>query len=199
MAAKILVVDDDPNVQRLLQYTLKQEGYEVIVAADGAEGFRLWGAEAPDLILLDVMLPKLDGYQVATKIRTEEGESAHVPIIMLTAEREVEQKVRGPQGRRRRLPHQAVPPGRAAGPDQEPARPVRAQGRRCSPGRRSGGSSRSTAPRAAWGRRPSRSTRPSRSIASSGARSASSTATCSSATTASSSTSGSTARASSTS
>ena len=74
MAAKILVVDDDPNVQRLLQYTLKQEGYEVIVAADGAEGFRLWGAEAPDLILLDVALPKLDGYQVATKIRTEEGD-----------------------------------------------------------------------------------------------------------------------------
>ncbi len=95
MAAKILIVDDDQNVQRLLQYTLKQEGYDVVVAADGAEGFRLWGAEAPDLILLDVMLPKLDGYQVATKIRTEEGELAHVPIIMLTAEREVEQKVRG--------------------------------------------------------------------------------------------------------
>jgi pilus assembly protein CpaE len=95
MAAKILVVDDDPNVQRLLQYTLKQDGYEVVVASDGAEGFRLWGAEAPDLILLDVMLPKLDGYQVATKIRTEEGTTGHVPIIMLTAEREVEQKVRG--------------------------------------------------------------------------------------------------------
>ncbi len=95
MAAKILVVDDDPNVQRLLQYTLKQEGYDVVVAGDGAEGFRQWGAEAPDLILLDVMLPKLDGYQVAAKIRSEEGGSAHVPIIMLTAEREVEQKVRG--------------------------------------------------------------------------------------------------------
>ena len=95
MAAKILVVDDDANVQRLLQYTLKQEGYEVVVAADGAEGFRLWGAEAPDLILLDVQLPKLDGYQVATKIRSEEGSAGHVPIIMLTAEREVEQKVRG--------------------------------------------------------------------------------------------------------
>src|SRR6476659_160566 len=95
MAAKILVVDDDPNVQRLLQYTLKQEGYEVVISADGADGFRLWGAESPDLILLDVMLPKLDGYQVATKIRTEEGTTGHVPIIMLTAEREVEQKVRG--------------------------------------------------------------------------------------------------------
>jgi len=95
MAAKILVVDDDPNVQRLLQYTLKQEGYEVVISADGADGFRLWGAESPDLILLDVMLPKLDGYQVAAKIRSDEGASAHVPIIMLTAEREVEQKVRG--------------------------------------------------------------------------------------------------------
>src|SRR6266480_5001976 len=95
MAAKILVVDDDQNVQRQLIYTLKQEGYEVVQASDGAEGFRLWGAEEPALILLDVTLPKLDGYQVATKIREEEGGSAHVPIIMLTAEREVEQKVRG--------------------------------------------------------------------------------------------------------
>ena len=95
MAAKILVVDDDPNVQRLLQYTLKQEGYDVISAVDGAEGFRLWGTDLPDMILLDVMLPKLDGYQVAQKIRAEEVEGSHVPIIMLTAEREVEQKVRG--------------------------------------------------------------------------------------------------------
>ena len=95
MAAKILVIDDDPNVQRLLTYTLKQEGYEVLVASDGAEGFRLWSAETPALILLDIMLPKVDGYQVATKIRTEEGTTGHVPIIMLTAEREVEQKVKG--------------------------------------------------------------------------------------------------------
>jgi pilus assembly protein CpaE len=94
--AKILVVDDDPNVQRLLQYTLKQEGYEVVTASDGAEGYELWRNENPELILLDVMLPKLDGYQVATKIRQDEETSAgHVPIIMLTAEREVEQKVRG--------------------------------------------------------------------------------------------------------
>jgi pilus assembly protein CpaE len=95
MAAKILVVDDDPNVQRLLSYTLKQEGYEVVVAADGAAGFKLWSQEDPALILLDVMLPKLDGYQVAAKIRAEEGTASHVPIIMLTAEAEVEQKIRG--------------------------------------------------------------------------------------------------------
>jgi pilus assembly protein CpaE len=95
MAAKILVVDDDQNVQRLLQYTLKQEGYDVVVAADGAEGYRAWVAEAPDLVLLDVLLPTMDGYQVATRIRAEEPPNTHVPIIMLTAEREVEQKVRG--------------------------------------------------------------------------------------------------------
>ena len=95
MAAKILVVDDDPNVQRLLSYTLKQEGYEVVAATDGAEGFKVWSQDPPALILLDVMLPKLDGYQVAAKIRAEEGGASHVPIIMLTAEAEVEQKIRG--------------------------------------------------------------------------------------------------------
>ena len=95
MAAKILIVDDDPNVQRVLTYTLKQEGYEVLVAADGAEGFKAWTTQEPALILLDVMLPKLDGYQVAAKIRAEEGTNGHVPIIMLTAEREIEQRVRG--------------------------------------------------------------------------------------------------------
>ncbi len=94
MPAKILIVDDDPNVQRLLTYTLKQEGYDVVAASDGADGFRVWSTEHPDLVILDVMLPKMDGYQVASKIRAEEGQS-HVPIVMLTAEREVEQKVRG--------------------------------------------------------------------------------------------------------
>jgi pilus assembly protein CpaE len=92
---KILVVDDDPNVQRLLRVTLKQEGYEVSVAADGNEALRIWAAESPALILLDVTLPKLDGYGVATRIREAEGPGVHVPIIMLTAEKEVEQKVRG--------------------------------------------------------------------------------------------------------
>ena len=95
MAARILVVDDDPNVQRLLTYTLKQEGYEVSVASDGAEALKRWSSEHPDLMLLDVMLPKLDGYQVAAKIRADEGTTAHLPIIMLTAEADVEQKVRG--------------------------------------------------------------------------------------------------------
>jgi pilus assembly protein CpaE len=93
MAGKVLVVDDDASVQRLLQYTLRQEGYEVVVAADGAEGLRLWQHESPALVLLDVSLRGIDGYEVAARIRAEEGEG-HVPIIMLTAERDVQQKVR---------------------------------------------------------------------------------------------------------
>ena len=93
--AKILVVDDDAQVQRRLQHALRQEGFEVITAADGVEGLRLWEEEHPALVLLDVGLPKLDGYAVATRIRETEGPAAHVPIIMLTVEKEVEQKVRG--------------------------------------------------------------------------------------------------------
>jgi pilus assembly protein CpaE len=93
--AKILVVDDEANVQRLLQYTLKQAGYTVAVAGDGQEALKLWASENPALILLDVTLPKLDGYAVAEKIRAGEEGRTHVPIIMLTAEKEVEQKVRG--------------------------------------------------------------------------------------------------------
>ncbi|HKB28677.1 MAG TPA: response regulator, partial [Candidatus Limnocylindrales bacterium] len=92
---KILVVDDEANVQRLLQYTLKQAGYSVVVAGDGNEAVRLWSSEHPALILLDIGLPKLDGYQVAERIRSEEGGNSHVPIIMLTSEKEVEQKVKG--------------------------------------------------------------------------------------------------------
>ncbi|NJD28174.1 MAG: response regulator [Chloroflexi bacterium] len=92
---KVLVVDDEANVQRLLQYTLKQAGYTVVVAGDGQEAIRLWAVESPSLILLDVGLPKLDGYAVAEKIRADEGGQGHVPIIMLTSEKEVEQKVRG--------------------------------------------------------------------------------------------------------
>ncbi len=92
---KILVIDDDQNVQRLLRVTLKQEGFEVVVAGDGVEGLRLWELESPSLILLDVNLPKQDGYQVASKIRETEGTGSHVPIIMLTAEKDVSQKVRG--------------------------------------------------------------------------------------------------------
>ena len=94
MAGKVLVVDDDASVQRLLQYTLKQEGYEVVVAADGAAALRLSSEEAPSLVLLDASIQPIDGYAVAQQIREAEGPGVHVPIIMLTAERDVQQKVR---------------------------------------------------------------------------------------------------------
>ena len=79
MAPSILVVDDDPNVQRLLSYTLRQEGFEVGVVADGAEALRAWETSRPALILLDVMLPKLDGYAVAQRIREDEAGASHTP------------------------------------------------------------------------------------------------------------------------
>jgi pilus assembly protein CpaE len=95
MAARILIVDDDPHVQRLLSYTLRQEGFDASVAPDGAEALRLWESQRPDLVILDIMLPKVDGYVVAERIREQESGSTHVPIIMLTAEGDVEQRVRG--------------------------------------------------------------------------------------------------------
>jgi len=94
MAGKVLVVDDDASVQRLLQHTLKAEGFEVVVAANGAEGLQAWQQEAPSLILLDVSVQGMDGYAVAARIRSDEGPDEHVPIIMLTAERDVQQKVK---------------------------------------------------------------------------------------------------------
>jgi pilus assembly protein CpaE len=94
MAGKVLVIDDDASVQRLLHATLAQEGYEVVVAADGAEGLRLATTEPPTLILLDATVRALDGYEVATRIRAEEGSARHTPIIMLTTDRDVQQKVR---------------------------------------------------------------------------------------------------------
>jgi pilus assembly protein CpaE len=93
MAGKVLVVDDDASVQRLLQYTLKQEGYDVVLGTDGNEAVRLWESEAPTLILLDVTIQGLDGYEVATRIRAAES-GTHTPIIMLTADRDVQQRVR---------------------------------------------------------------------------------------------------------
>jgi pilus assembly protein CpaE len=94
MAGKVLVVDDDASVQRLLQQTLRGEGYEVVIATEAAEALRLWQAESPSLVLLDVTLPGVDGYDVAVRIRGAEAAGRHVPIIMLTSDRDVSQKVR---------------------------------------------------------------------------------------------------------
>lgn len=94
MAGKVLVVDDDASVQRLLQQTLRGEGYEVLISADATEALRLWQQENPALVLLDVTLPGVDGYDLAVRIRGSEAAGRHVPIIMLTSDRDVAQKVK---------------------------------------------------------------------------------------------------------
>ena len=93
-ATKVLVVDDDLNIQRVLVFTLKQEGYEVHVASDGKAGVEMAASIDPDLILMDVAMPVMDGYAATQKIRASQS-GARVPIIMLTSEADVEQRVKG--------------------------------------------------------------------------------------------------------
>ncbi len=81
---KILVVDDEPDVLSLLNLMLDSQGYQVISASDGQEALEKARGQAPDLILLDVMLPRLDGYKVARMLKFDEN-FRHIPIIMLTA------------------------------------------------------------------------------------------------------------------
>ncbi len=81
---KILVVDDEPDALELIEFNLKAAGYEVITAADGAEAVKKARAAAPDLILLDLMLPEIDGLEVC-KILRRDANTAATPIIMLTA------------------------------------------------------------------------------------------------------------------
>ena len=88
---KILVVDDDPNICDLLKMYLEKEGYGVKTANDGEEGLRYFKIYEPDLVLLDIMLPKKDGWQVCREIRATSGK----PIIMITAKGEVFDKVLG--------------------------------------------------------------------------------------------------------
>ena len=81
---KILVVDDDPSVRSLVADSLEIEGYEVVVAEDGFAGLRAIEAHRPDCVLLDVMMPGLDGHQVLQRIRAAEDGHA-LPVVMLTA------------------------------------------------------------------------------------------------------------------
>ncbi|OGA22684.1 MAG: two-component system response regulator [Betaproteobacteria bacterium RIFCSPLOWO2_02_FULL_67_19] len=90
MTKKVLIVDDEPNIVTALEYLLAQSGYLVKVAQNGEEGLELVGSFAPDLVLLDVMMPRVNGYEVCRRIR-ERPEWQHVKIVMLSARgREVE-------------------------------------------------------------------------------------------------------------
>ena len=91
MDTKLLIVDDDPNICEMLRLYLENEGYKVKTASDGADGVNYFKIYEPDLVLLDIMMPKKDGWQVCREIR----EISPKPVIMITAKGEVFDKVLG--------------------------------------------------------------------------------------------------------
>ncbi len=91
MSNRVLVVEDDPTTAELVRLYLARDGHTVLTARDGMEGLRLARQESPDLVVLDIMLPKMDGLQVCRSLRTE----SEVPIIMLTARVEEEDRLAG--------------------------------------------------------------------------------------------------------
>ena len=91
MAKTVLIVEDDRNIDDLLRLYLEKEGYKVVIAPDGLKGVEEFRACQPSLVLLDVMLPGMDGWGVCRTIRAE----SKTPIIMLTAKSETEDKVQG--------------------------------------------------------------------------------------------------------
>ena len=91
MERKVVVVEDDINIAELLRLYLEKDGFSVTVAHDGPEGLRAAEEQKPDLVMLDIMLPGMDGWQVCKRLR----QTSKVPIIMLTAKGETEDKVQG--------------------------------------------------------------------------------------------------------
>lgn len=90
----LLVVDDDPAIRKLLEVTFEMDGYRVVLAADGPEGLALARTEHPDAVLLDVMMPGMNGLEVAVALRSEEA-TATVPIVALTAKVQQDDKDAG--------------------------------------------------------------------------------------------------------
>src|SRR5437764_12736485 len=87
-SASILVVDDDPVVRSLMRATLERDGFVVIEARDGVEGCRLYEEHHPDLLLVDLVMPHMDGYELCRVLRSR-PESAYVPIVVATSLSEV--------------------------------------------------------------------------------------------------------------
>jgi DNA-binding response OmpR family regulator len=84
MGKRILIVDDEPNIVTSLEFLMKREGFEVAIAADGEAALKSAAESAPDLVLLDIMLPKVNGFEVCQKLRAD-PRWAKVKIVMLTA------------------------------------------------------------------------------------------------------------------
>lgn len=91
--AKIVIAEDEPDIRELIAFTLRFAGYEVITGNNGEEGYQLTKTERPDLVMLDVRMPKLTGYEACKRIKAE-PELANIPVIFLSAkgqENEIEQ------------------------------------------------------------------------------------------------------------
>jgi DNA-binding response OmpR family regulator len=94
MAKKILVIEDDPATSRLVDYSLRHEGFEVVRASNGLEGIRKAHTEAPDLVILDVMLPGLDGFEICHRLKSDAA-TARLPIMMFSAKAQEIDKTTG--------------------------------------------------------------------------------------------------------
>jgi len=94
MPETILVIEDEEDVTDLVRYHLKKAKFRVISAKDGAEGLELAGSERPDAIILDIMLPRLNGFEVAKRLRAEES-TRSIPLLILSAKGESESRIKG--------------------------------------------------------------------------------------------------------
>lgn len=94
MAKRILLVEDDPSLLRAVSYILEKEGYEVLTAMNGLDGLTKAKGENPDLLILDVMLPGIDGFEVCHRLRAE-SQTAQLPILMLSAKGQAADKTMG--------------------------------------------------------------------------------------------------------
>jgi two-component system alkaline phosphatase synthesis response regulator PhoP len=94
LQSKILVVDDEPPIVRLMEFILAREGYVMVAAVNGEEALARVREHKPDLVLLDIMMPRIDGYEVARQLRAD-PEHCNIPIIMLSAKAQDEDVRRG--------------------------------------------------------------------------------------------------------
>jgi DNA-binding response OmpR family regulator len=94
---RVLVIEDDPAISNVVELNLRLDGYEVLLASDGGEGLRMVEESPPDLVILDVMMPKVDGWEVLMRLR-EKPETRDLPVIMLTAMGDEQSKVMGLRG-----------------------------------------------------------------------------------------------------
>lgn len=114
--ARILIVDDSPTEMYKLTGMLEKHGHEVLKAENGADGVALARQEKPDAVLMDIVMPGLNGFQ-ATRQLTKDSETSHIPVIIITTKDQETDKVWGTPPGRQGLPDQT---GRRRNPDQDP-------------------------------------------------------------------------------